>query len=340
MRGVDHEVSALEVGMDFRRPEYRREVFLRFYEFHLRHRSHPGCVYFLLPALARAGGWGVEGKLWFAFLNGNTQNPVASLLVHREFPSAHALDPARFRAWWERHRAIVDFDTDRRYFRTKLPESVDCYRALLRGRSQAEYFRRLVEPAGDPRANFRSLWGEVSRRYKFFGRLSVFSYLEYLRIFGMPVECDQLFLTDLDGSRSHRNGLAIVLGRDDLDWHDSNPGFDGRYSPALFEWLAAEADELLHEARTRFRGREFERDVGYFTLESALCTYKSWHRPNRRYPNVYADMLVGRIRSAERKWGDLLERAPRAAPRGAPAGGPAGRRRGRLAEAELVPGDR
>ena len=41
------EVSALRAGLDFRLPRYRREVFLRFYEFHLRHRAHPGCVYYL-----------------------------------------------------------------------------------------------------------------------------------------------------------------------------------------------------------------------------------------------------------------------------------------------------
>ena len=29
------EIKDLKVGMDFRKPEYRREVFLRFYEFHL-----------------------------------------------------------------------------------------------------------------------------------------------------------------------------------------------------------------------------------------------------------------------------------------------------------------
>ncbi len=43
------EVKDLKGGMDFRHPQYRREVFLRFYEFHLKYRTHPGCVYFLFP---------------------------------------------------------------------------------------------------------------------------------------------------------------------------------------------------------------------------------------------------------------------------------------------------
>ena len=55
------------------------------------------------------------------------------------------------------------------------------------------------------------------------------------------------------------------------------------------------------EARERNPGNP---DVLRLTLESALCTYKSWHKPNRRYPNVYADMHHDRIRWAEsRRWG-------------------------------------
>jgi hypothetical protein len=39
------------------------------------------------------------------------------------------------------------------------------------------------------------------------------------------------------------------------------------------------------------------------SLESALCTYKSWHKPNRRYPGVYNDMLYNRLVTAENRWG-------------------------------------
>jgi len=46
-----HEVSDLEIGMDFRLPQYRREVFLRFYEFHLKYRAHAGAVYYVFPYL-------------------------------------------------------------------------------------------------------------------------------------------------------------------------------------------------------------------------------------------------------------------------------------------------
>jgi hypothetical protein len=37
-------------------------------------------------------------------------------------------------------------------------------------------------------------------------------------------------------------------------------------------------------------------------MESALCTYKSWHRVNRRYPNVYNDMFYDRLRKTQSAW--------------------------------------
>jgi hypothetical protein len=33
------EETKLKYGMDFRKPKYRREVFLRFYEFHLKNKA-------------------------------------------------------------------------------------------------------------------------------------------------------------------------------------------------------------------------------------------------------------------------------------------------------------
>lgn len=288
------EVADLQPGLDFREPRYRREVFLRFYEFHLRYRSHPGCVYYLLPELAKRGRWTAEQKLWFAFINGCTQNPVTSWFIFREFPELAGLDEFRLASWFREHYPKLAFDTDRRYFKKSFLECVAAYRPLVDG-SQ----KQAIESVG----NFGRLWAWGSRNLRYFGRLSLFSYLEYLSLSGIAVECDTLFLDDIAGSRSHRNGLCKVLGRDDLDWHDSNPQFDGGYAPATLAWLKVEAAALLKDAQKAIRSA----DVGYFTLESTLCTYKSWHRPNRRYPNVYNDMLVERIRHGERAMGERLD---------------------------------
>lgn len=302
LRG-EAEEAHLTAGLDFRQPRYRREVFLRFYEFHLRWRAHPGCVYYLLPWLSRERD--AEERLWLAFVNGNTQNPVTSWLITRAFPRLAGLDLAALDTWFRANYARLAFDTDRRYHKKSFVAAVANYQRWLGGRAQADAFGELTQSTAD--TNFRLAWQVVLSCFTGFGRLSAFSYLEYLRILGIPLECDNLFLEDMSGSKSHRNGLAKVLGRDDLDWHESNPGFDGHYPPALLAWLREEGARLLAEARARLDGAPFAGDVGYFTLESALCTYKSWHRPNRRYPNVYNDMLVDRIRAGERAWGERFE---------------------------------
>ena len=44
-----NEIKNLKQGFDFREPKYRREVFLRFYEYHIKYKSHPGAVYYTFP---------------------------------------------------------------------------------------------------------------------------------------------------------------------------------------------------------------------------------------------------------------------------------------------------
>lgn len=284
----------LAAGQDFRQPEHRREVFLRFYDFHLRYRAHPGGVYYLLPYLRERLGWDEEEALWFAFLNGNTQHPVTSLALHRRFPTPDHAEAML--AWWREHYARLAFDTDRRYHKKALDVAVAGYLGMVGG-PQAPFWRRVAE------AGWPAVW-QVATSIPTFGRLSAFSYAEYLRIMGIEFDCGTLFLGDRSGSRSHRNGLCIVLGRDELDWHTSNPDFDGTYPAETVEWLGTEAESLVGEAHRRAVGTPWAGDIGYFTLESALCTYKSWHRPNRRYPNVYNDMLYDRLRASEAAWPD------------------------------------
>jgi hypothetical protein len=291
----------LSYGLDFRKKEYRREVFHRFYEFHLKYATHPGCVYFVFPFLFKKCDWDAEQRLWFAFINGNTQNPLTSKIIFDEFPDLATLNLERLDSWFNARWPVLAFDTDRRHHKKEFIKAVTGYKKLC-GDAQSEYFATFMG-GDDPYENFRSAWKEVRDKFHSFGRLSAFSYLEYIRIMRVgKIDCDQLFLDDMQGSKSHRNGLAIVLGRDDLDWHDSNPGFGGEYTPETLEWLKQEGAALLAEAKQRAEGKPWAYDVSYFTLESALCTYKSWHRPNRRYPNVYADMFHDRIKKAESHW--------------------------------------
>ena len=288
--------------MDFRQKELREEVFLRFYEFHLRYRAHPGAVYYVMPYLRTSLEWTVEQSLWFAYINGNTQNPVTSYIIFNKFPDVASLDLDKFRDWFHKPSTYrnLQWDSDRRYHKIRFVDYVANYVDLLAERPQAAYFGELCQL--DETTNFQVVWNIVRNCFDSFGRLSTFSYLEYLRIMGLPIDCDTLFLRDIKGSRSHRNGMCMVVGRDDLDHHASNPSFNGKYSEPILQLLEVTGERLLNESKARAVGQPWERDVSYFTLESALCTYKSWHRPNRRYPNVYNDLFHDRIVHAEQRW--------------------------------------
>jgi hypothetical protein len=131
------EVSNLTKGMDFREPRYRREVFLRFYEYHLKYKTHPGGVYFALPWLANKFNMDMETKLWTAFINGCSQNIVTTYLILQQFPSYKNIDLDKLDNWWEatqhKFRSGFGWDTDRKYFKrgkTGFPNCVRSYKLL------------------------------------------------------------------------------------------------------------------------------------------------------------------------------------------------------------------
>lgn len=301
-RGAAEEVSELRVGLDFRRPEYRREVFLRFYEFHLENRSHPGCVYYVMPWLVKKHKLDAEQKLWLAFINGNTQNIVTTWEIFKRFPvCASGPINLKLRPWFEENYGSLVWDTDRRYHKKDFIKSCMVYADLV-GPSQKGFFKEYE--TGPETFNFRALWKTLREDFYTFGRLSAFSYSEYLQIMDIAIDCPDLFLRDLSGSKSHRNGLVKVLGRDDMDWFRET-NFEGDYSEEEFVWLEKEARKLLLDAQVRCLKNKNIRigEVTFFTLESALCTYKSWSRKNRRYSNCYQDMFYERIKKLEENWG-------------------------------------
>jgi hypothetical protein len=297
------EVKDLKKGMDFRKPEYRREVFLRFYETHLKYRSHPGAVYYVMPFLSKKYNWNTEQKLWFAYINGCTQNPLTSWVLFNKFPNVNDVTFEDMEKWHREHWRNLDYDTDRRYQKGHFVTMVMDYKKNLDGKTQEEFFNDLCS-SSDPYENFKSVWDKVRNDFHMYGRLSTFSYLEYLKIMGVNIDCNDLFIYDKSGSKSHRNGICVVNGRDDLDWKKGTEIHTaGGHNKEIMEWCEQQGKKLLQDAIERFKNEDFFNDVNYFTLESTLCCYKSWHRHNRRYPNVYNDMFHDRIKKAEtRNW--------------------------------------
>lgn len=282
----------LKPGLDYRKPETRRDLFQRFYSFHLRTRSHPGCVYYVLPHLADTFGWDEEQRAWAAWINGSTQNPVTTMLLMEQGDRPEKAD--KMLNWYSEHINELAWDTDRRYHRKAFLEATLGYLHATEGR-QGAFWRKAS------RGGWNGVWNKA-RALPTLGRLSAWSYLEYLRLLevGNVPDADTLMIRDLSGSRSHRNGLLLVEDRRDQMFWKRNPGFDGKYTPGDYRRIEAFGESLLDEARKLNPGNPH---VGYLTMESALCTFKSWHVPNRRYTGVYNDMLYDRLRQAEARHG-------------------------------------
>lgn len=279
--------------IDWRLPENRREIFQRFYSFHLKYLAHPGMVYSWLPAIAEALDMDETQKAWLVWLNGNTQNPVTSLMLLEVAPYHTGWRAAV--EFWNDNFKLLEWDTDRRHQKSKFGEATE------------RWFREYGEdPAADWLRHGEAGWEDVwkyARAQPYMGRLSAWSMSEYawLLFEGQLPDIGSWLLDDKKGSQSHRNGLALVKGMDATYWDP-----DAAHVLGIVDELDAFADELLEEARERNPGHPH---VGRYTMESALCTHKSWYKPNRRYPGVYADMAYHRLKKAEGRFNrqfDLL----------------------------------
>ena len=177
-------VSELRYGMDFREPKYRREVFLKFYEFHLTYKTHPGCIYFAFPWLEKYYNLSVEDMYWVAFINGCSQNIVTTNMIFQKFPDVSSLDIEELNQWWNKvhgkFKVGSGWDLDRRYFKigkTGFPACAERYQRLVKAYgSQTNMFNDLCR-TNDPYENYRQVWKFVRECYLSFGRLSAFSYI-------------------------------------------------------------------------------------------------------------------------------------------------------------------
>jgi hypothetical protein len=290
----DTVTGELPLSKDYREPAHRQAYFNALYQLNLQHGVMPGLVYLYMPELAKRFGWNDEQKLWFAFLNGLTQNPITSL---RMFVQLWECPPAgaqltRFTEWFNANWDNLQFDTDRRYQKKDTIDAIKAYAVLV-----GQHGSQVAMLTGK---SYAELWALVRDHYHSFGRLSSFSYLEYVHLNGFGADCDTLLFDDKSGSKSHRNGMLFLLGQDNLVWDKRQPNsHDGKYSDfkKMCTWLEARASELMKE----FYAKRYPHwAVSRFTFESNLCTFKN-HFFGRRYPGVYADMAWERILWADER---------------------------------------
>lgn len=276
------------MNKDYRLKEHRMEYFTALYRMNLERKVMPGLVYLYLPELANRLGWDEEQKLWFATINGCTQNPITSLRIFNKYPEIPSAGPKwmAMDEWFNAEWAELQFDSDRLKNKRNTVKALHSYSKLVRAAGS-----QVALWAGK---SYKECWATANSIFSF-GRLSTFSYLEYVLIMGHGAKCDDLMFEDFDGSRSHRNGALFLQGLDNLVYDKrADNTFDGKYEDmkTMCNWLSFKSDEVLATID--------HPDAGYFTLESQYCQFKNGFF-KRRYPGVYADMAQERI-----EWYDAL----------------------------------
>lgn len=293
-----------QTSTDWRLPENRREAFQRSYSFSLRHLNFPGMVYSMLPAIAEHYELDDDGRAWLAWLNGNTQNVVSSMLILEHAPRPEDWKDAV--AFWNDHFKLLEWDTDRRHQKAKFGEATEKW--------AQEYPTAEQWYDADMLGGWEGCW-DMAIGMPYMGRISAWSFYEFTRILLPSLPDLGGWFLEADSSRSHRNALCLLAGYDDA-WGWDREKSELPFILGLLPQLEELAEELLREAKNR-NGTEHpagpdilwfpDPNVSRLTMESALCTFKSWHKPNRRYPNVYADMMYQRIKKAEARFGRELD---------------------------------
>jgi hypothetical protein len=280
---------------DWRLPENHREAFQRSYTHSLRNQNFPGMVYSMLPALADHFDLDEDGRAWLVWLNGNNQNVVSSYLLLEAAPRPQ--DWGKAIDFWNAHFKQLEWDIDRRHQKSAFGKATEDWFMAYGHQPAGGWFNA----AGTDEC-WECVW-DYSIGQPYMGRISAWSMMEYARILLGPMIPDvgSWFLEE-SSSRSHRNSLCFLSGHEDA-WSWDREHAEIPFLLDLFPSLERLAEDLLEEAEQRNPGAEVTR----LTMESALCTYKSWHKPNRRYPNVYADMMYQRIKKAEARFNRSLD---------------------------------
>lgn len=272
--------------MNFMELENRREAFIRWFAWSLQYKDCDPAVW-MTNYLHRRFEHNEEQRLWLAWLYGNTYYlPTAWILIN-EFPDFELATVDRITQWNTANYQRLRYQTDTKWNKGHLADMFASYQKWIGDKTQKQKFDEFI--TDNPKQTFDNLWVEVKEKLHKFGRYSTWFYLQHVRhTCEIPMEPSSLMLNDYSGSRSHRNGLLLALGRDS--------DYDKKLND--YDVLENEAASILTEVRERYPHLAAEAD--YFTMETCLCSFKKIFRAHHgRYLGYYLDRQADEIKKVE-----------------------------------------
>jgi len=251
--------------MDYRLKKNRREGFIQWYRWSLENKDCDPAIW-MINYIFNRFEFNTEQKLWLCWLYANTYHFPTAYILWNEFPDYELVDSTRITNWNNENYKRLRYQTDTKYNKGHLPIMFESYKKNVR-ENQTKFF--------EVYSNFTCLWNKINKDFYKFGRYTAWFYMQALhQCCGLPLTPTSLFLKDYGGSRSHRNGLHLALGQDDL--------VDKKLSERQYHTLESQALELIKETN--------HPDANLYTLETCLCSYKKiFRRTNGRYLGYYLD---------------------------------------------------
>lgn len=273
--------------LDYRLLENRREGFLQFYAASVACGDCDPALW-LMRYLNERYEYSIEERLWFAWLY-HTYNLPTAFVYKNEFPDEELASVERFTQWNNENYARLRYQTDTKWSKGHLPAMYQSYTEWVGSSSQTDKFAELC--CGSPEENFGRLWEIIKGQWYKFGRYTAFFYLQTLKhTCGIDIDCPSLFLNDYSGSKSHRNGLCLALGKD--EW------VNVKLTTGEYQRLEDAGTDLLNEVKLRWP--RLAKHFDNFSMETALCAYKKLHRISRgRYIGYYLDRQSEEVTKAE-----------------------------------------
>lgn len=263
----------------------RRELFKDWFIWSIKYKDCDPALW-LTNYIFNRYEFNIEQRYWLVWLYGNTYNYPTAFLIWNEFPDFELVSKERITSWNNENYSRLRYQTDTKYNKGHLPSMFDSYAKFIQQDQHTTFSNLLTD---SPEENFSRLNREVIEKFYKFGRYTAWFYLQSLKhCCNLNIEPNTLFLNNHSGSRSHRNGLLLSLGLDDL--------YDKSLSAREYEWLEKEAYEIMKEVRESVNSS----DVDLFSMETCLCSYKKIFREkNSRYLGYYLDRQSEEIMNIE-----------------------------------------
>lgn len=262
----------------------RTDDFLNWYKWSLKIKDCDPAI-FMTNYLFDRFEHNIEQKLWISWIYGTTYFFPTTWVIWNEFPDMELVGVERLEKWNNENYRRLRYQTDTKWNKGHLPAQFRSYKEWIGDSSQRGRFSAFLRDSPDQ--NFELLWDEVKSKFHKFGRYSTWFYLQTLKqCCGFNLEPTSLMLDDYDGSRSHRNGLVMALGKD--EWINT------KLQASEYAYLEAASKEILQEVR-------LYHPTDYFDMETCLCSFKKLFRKSRgRYLGYYLDRQAEEIAQCEK----------------------------------------